>query len=345
MPRYAFFEGQFVPIEDAKVSIMTHAFNYGTGCFEGIRAYWNEEEEQLYLFRLEEHFERMHRSCRILRIDLSYSVEALCEITMELLRQEGYRQDTYVRPLAYKAEEVVGVRLHGLRDGFAMFAVPFGRYLENEEGAHVCVSSWQRVDDNATPARAKITGAYINSAFCKTDAMLAGYDEALVLTQAGHISEGSAENFFMVRDGSLITPPVTSNILEGITRDTIMVLAREEMGLRTIQRPIDRSEIYICEEAFLCGTGVQVAAITQVEHRSIGTGSMGPVVSRLRDLYFDVVKGKHPKYRRWCMPVYEGASRGRELGPDLAPTNQRQAESERRAVGERSGTGRWGRDR
>lgn len=308
MPQHAFFEGQIVPIEDAKISIMTHAFNYGTGCFEGIRAYWNSEEEQLYLFRPREHFERMHRSCRILRIELAYSVEELCDITLELLRREGYRQDIYIRPLAYKAEEMIGVRLHDLRDGFAMFALPFGRYIEKEEGAHVCISSWQRVDDNATPARAKITGAYVNSAFCKTDAVLAGYDEALVLTHSGHISEGSAENFYMVRNGELVTPPVTSNILEGITRDTIMILAREEMGLRTIQRPIDRSEIYVSEEAFLCGTGVQVAAITQIEHRPVGTGSIGPVVSRLRELYFDVVRCKHPKYRHWCTPVYESAS-------------------------------------
>jgi branched-chain amino acid aminotransferase len=161
------------------------------------------------------------------------------------------------------------------------------------------------VDDNAVPARAKITGAYINSALCKTDAVLSGYDEALVLTERGHISEGSAENFFMVRNGSLITPPITSNILEGITRETIMTLAREEMGIRTIERSIDRSEIYVCDEALLTGTGVQVAAITQVEHRPIGTGSIGPVVSRLRELYFDVVRGKNPTYRQWCTPVYD----------------------------------------
>ncbi|MGD8790943.1 MAG: branched-chain amino acid transaminase [Anaerolineae bacterium] len=306
MPKFAFFEGQFVPIEDAKISIMTHGFNYGTGCFEGIRAYWSEEEEQLFAFRLREHFERMHRSCRILRIDLPYSVERLCELTLELLRKEGYRQDAYVRPLAYKAEEMIGVRLHDLRDAFAMFAVPFGRYIEREEGAHVCISSWRRVDDNATPARAKITGAYINSALSKTDAVLSGYDEALVLTQTGHISEGSAENIFIMRDGRLVTPSVTSNILEGVTRDTIMVLAREEMGLETEERSIDRSEIYVCQEAFLCGTGVQVAAITEVEHRPIGSGTIGPVVARLRELYFDVVRGRNPKYRHWCTPVYEG---------------------------------------
>ncbi|MFN2169135.1 MAG: branched-chain amino acid transaminase [Anaerolineae bacterium] len=304
MPKHAFFDGKFVPIEEAKVSVMTHAFNYGTGCFEGIRAYWNEDQEQLYVFRLREHYERMHRSARILRIGLSYSVAELCDITVELLRKEGYRQDTYIRPVAYKSSEIVGVRLHDLSDGFTIFAIPFGRYIDNEEGAHVCVSSWRRVDDNASPARAKITGAYINSAFAKTDAVLAGYDEALVLTDTGHISEGSAENFFMVRNGDLITPPVTSNILEGITRDTIIELAREEMGLRTLQRSIDRSEIYICEEAFLVGTGVQVAAITRVEHRPLGDGTIGPVVSRLRDLYFDVVRGKNPKYRHWLTPVY-----------------------------------------
>jgi branched-chain amino acid aminotransferase len=305
MPKHAFFKGQIVPIEQAQISIMTHGFNYGTGCFEGIRAYWNEQEGQLYVFRMREHYERMHRSARILRIDLPYSADELGEMTLDLLRREGYRSDAYIRPLAYKEDEIVGVRLHDLSDGFAMFAVPFGRYLEQEEGAHVCISSWRRVDDNAVPARAKITGAYINSALAKTDAVLSGYDEALVLTQEGHISEGSAENFFMMRDGTLVTPPVNSNILEGITRDTIMTLAKDEMGMSTIERLIDRSEIYVCDEAFLVGTGVQVAAITRVEHRPIGTGMMGPVVMRLRELYFDVVRGKNPKYRQWCMPVYE----------------------------------------
>jgi branched-chain amino acid aminotransferase len=305
MPQYAFFKGQIVPIEEAQISIMTHAFNYGTGCFEGIRAYWNEPEKQLYVFRLQEHYERMHRSARILRIDLPYTVRELAEKTLELLRREGYREDAYIRPLAYKMDEIIGVRLHDLTDGFAMFATPFGRYIENEEGAHVCISGWRRVEDNAVPARAKITGAYINSALSKTDAVLSGYDEALVLTENGHISEGSAENFFMVQNGNLITPPVTSNILEGITRETIMTLAREEMGLPTIERLIDRSEVYVCEEAFLTGTGVQVAAITRVEHRPIGTGNIGPVVSRLRELYFDVVRGNNPKYRPWCTPVYE----------------------------------------
>lgn len=304
MPKVAFFKEEFVPIEEAKVSIMTHGLNYGTGCFEGIRAYWNAQEEELYVFRMREHYERMHRSARILRMHLRHTAEELGEITLELLRREGLREDVYIRPLAYKGDPIIGVRLHDLTDSFAMFAVPFGRYIEKEEGAHVCISSWRRVDDNAVPARAKITGAYVNSALSKTDAVLSGYDEALVLTQGGHISEGSAENVFLVRDGTLITPPITSNILEGITRDTIITLAREELGMQTVERPIDRSEIYVCDEAFLTGTGVQVAAITQVEHRPVGTGTLGPVVTRLRQVYFDVVRGRNPKYRPWCTPVY-----------------------------------------
>lgn len=303
MANYAFFEGKFVPIEQARVSIMTHAFNYGTGCFEGIRAYWNEAQEQLYIFRMKEHYERMHRSARILHIQIPYSVEEMGEITVELLRREGYRQDVYIRPLAYKTDELIGVRLHDLHDAFAIFAVPFGRYLEKEEGARVCISSWRRIDDNAIPARAKVTGAYINSALVKTEAVLNGFDEALVLTETGHISEGSAENFFMLRDGVLVTPPVTSNILEGITRATIIELARRELGLETVEREIDRSEIYIADEAFLCGTGVQIAAIIEVEHRPVGDGRIGPVVQRLRELYFSIVRGEEPKYRHWCTPV------------------------------------------
>jgi branched-chain amino acid aminotransferase len=283
---------------------MTHAFNYGTGCFEGIRAYWNEEDEQLYIFRMPEHYERFHRSCRILHIDLPYSVEKLGEITVELLRKEGYREDTYIRPLAYKATEGIGVRLHDLEDDFALFAVPFGKYIEKEEGASVCVSPWRRISDNAVPARAKITGAYINSALAKTEAMLNGFDEAIVLNQNGHVSEGSAENIFIVRGGVLITPPVTANILEGITRATIMQIAREELGIETVERPIDRTELYVAEEAFFCGTGVQVAAIISVDHRPIGNGKMGPIVKKIRELYFDIVKGRVEKYRHWCTPVY-----------------------------------------
>lgn len=303
--QYAFFDGRFVRIEEAKVSIMTHALNYGTGCFEGIRAYWNDEEQQLYIFRLAEHYVRLHNSCRILLIDLPYTVEQLGDLTVELLRREGFREDTYIRPLAYKSQEGIGVRLHGVTDTFSMFAIPFGKYIEKEEGAKACVSSWRRIYDTALPARAKCTGAYINSALCKTEAEINGFDEAIVLTRGGSISEGSAENFFMVRDGVLTTPSITSDILEGITRDTIMQLARDELHIPVRERTIDRTELYVCEEAFFCGTGVQVAAITSIDHRPVGNGRIGPITQQIREMYFDIVRGKVPKYRHWCTPVYE----------------------------------------
>ncbi|MDH7489992.1 MAG: branched-chain amino acid transaminase [Anaerolineae bacterium] len=304
MPKYAFFKGGFVPIENAKVSIMTHAFNYGTGCFEGIRAYWNADENQLFVFRLLEHFQRLHRSCKILHIRLPYSPEELSDLLVELLRREGYREDCYIRPIAYKADETIGVRLHNLTDEFAMFATPFGRYIEGELGARVMISPWRRVDDNAIPARAKITGSYINSALSKTAAAMAGCDEAIVLTHDGHVSEGSAENLFLVRNGKLITPPVTDDILEGITRETVMEIALAEFGLETEVRHVDRSELYTVDEAFFCGTGVQIEPIVEIDHRVIGDGKMGPITQRIYDLYFDIVRGKVAKYRHWCTPVY-----------------------------------------
>jgi branched-chain amino acid aminotransferase len=225
-------------------------------------------------------------------------------LTLELLSKEGFREDTYVRPLAYKAESGVGVRLHDLRDGFAIFATPFGKYIDKEEGAKVGVSSWRRINDNSVPARAKITGAYINSALIKTDAMMNGFDEAIVLTQEGHVSEGSAENLFIVREGKLVTSPVTDDILEGITRTTLIELAATELGIETVERPIDRTELYVADEAFFCGTGVQIAAIAEIDHRPVGTGKLGPIVTQLRDLYFSIARGKREDYSHWVTPVY-----------------------------------------
>ena len=309
--KYAFFEGQIVPIERAKVSIRTHALHYGTGCFEGIRAYWNDEEEELYVLKMREHYERLHRSCHILTISLPYDVDTLCDITIELLRKEGFREDIYVRPLAYKSSEKLAVQLQNLEDEFAIFVIPFGKYIEKEEGAHVGISSWQRINDNAIPARAKITGSYINSALIKNEAIMDGYDEAIVLTADGHVSEGSAQNLFIVREGKLITSSVTEDILEGITRAVLMGLAQNELGIEVVERRIDRSELYVAEEAFFCGTGVQIVAIASIDHRTVGTGEMGPIVRRLRDLYFEIARGKNKKYAHWVTPVYAGARRKR----------------------------------
>ncbi len=301
---YSYLNGQIVPSSEANISIMTHAFNYGTACFEGIRGYWNEEDKQLYIFRLREHFERMVGSVRILGFKLPGDVDTLCTIARDLVRKNEYHQDTYMRPTCYISSEVIGVRLHGLDSGFCMYAVPFGAYIDIDRGLKVGVSSWKRIDDNMIPARAKIAGAYVNSAFAKTEALLNGYDEAIMLTSEGHVSEGSAENLFMMVGGKLVTPPVNENLLVGITRHTVMTLAKEEFGLEIVERVIDRTELYTCDELFLCGTGAQIAPVASVDHRPVGTGEVGAFTAKLQKLYFEVVRGKIGKYKEWCTPVY-----------------------------------------
>ena len=305
IPNFAYFRGKIVPYSEAKVGVMTHAFNYGTAVFGGIRGYWNEAEEELFIFRPVDHYQRFLNSAKLMAMDVDHSLDELVQLTVELLQKEGYRQDIYLRPMAYYSDEIIGVKLHDLQTEVTMFSVPFDRYVDNDTGAHVTFSSWRRVDDNMIPARAKVAGAYVNTAFIKTDALRAGFDEALVLTQDGHISEGSAENVFMLRDGVLITPPITDNILEGITRRTVIELARQELGLEVLQRSMDRTEVYICDELFLTGTAAAVTAITKVDHRPVADGKMGPVTAQLRKLYDDAVRGKLKKYRHWNYPVYE----------------------------------------
>jgi branched-chain amino acid aminotransferase len=304
LPKYAYFRGGIVPIDEAKVSVMTHALNYGTAVFGGLRGYWNDEEEELFVMRPLDHFKRVLNSAGLLRMELGKTPAELADILRELLRAEGYRENTYIRPLAYKAGGMISVKLQDIPHEFTIFALPFGRYAEQEEGLHACFSSWQRISDNMMPARGKVAGAYVNSSLIKSDALLAGYDEALVLTTDGHVSEASAANVMMVRDGKLITSPITDDILEGITRRSILELAQKELGLEVVERKIDRTEVYICDELFMCGTGMQVAAVTRVEHRPIGNGKMGEITRKIRDLYFDIVFGRVPKYRHWLMPVY-----------------------------------------
>ncbi len=304
LPKFAYFQGKIVPYSEARVGVATHALNYGTAAFGGLRGYWNSEEQQLFVFRPRDHFKRLLNSARLLSANLDHTPETLTQVLLELLRQEGYREDCYIRPLIYKADEVIGVRLHDLDDEITMFAVPFSKYVKHDEGAHVTFSSWRRIDDNAIPARGKISGAYINSALIKTDAVLSGFDEALVLTNDGHLSEGSAMNVFIVRDGMIYTPPVTENILEGITRRTIIDLAREALGITVVERRIDRAEVYLVDELFMTGTAAQIVAVTKVDHRPIGEGKMGPVTNQLRALYDQVVRCQHPEYRAWTEPVY-----------------------------------------
>jgi branched-chain amino acid aminotransferase len=319
LPHYAFFQGRIVPYSEARVGVLTHALNYGTGVFSGIRGYWNPDEKELFVFRPEDHYRRFLESARMLGMALPLDAGQLTATVKDLLRKEGFREDCYARSLAFYADETVGVRLHDLTPEISIVSMPYGRYIDKEEGAHATISSWRRVDDNAIPARGKIVGSYVNSALAKTEAMRSGFDEAIVLNGDGHISEGSAANFLLVRNGVVLTPPITDNILEGITRRTVIDLLRDVLRVEVVERSIDRSEIYIADEALFVGTGVQIVAITRVDHRPVGNGRIGPIASALRKLYFDVVRGRRPEYRHWCAPVYGAAAsveespvRGRE---------------------------------
>jgi branched-chain amino acid aminotransferase len=304
---FAYFQGSIIPFDQAKVSIGTHALNYGTACFEGIRGYWNPDHKEIYLLKLAEHYQRFLKSTALLKIKLKENVEQLCELTREVIRRDGYRIDVYVRPLAYKASAMIKVDLHSPEDAVAIFAMPMGPYARTD-GLRVTISSWRRVSDNSIPARAKITGAYINTALATEDANAAGYDDCLMLTEDGHIAEGSAANFFMIQGRTLVTPPVTDDILVGITRAAVMQLAAD-LELDVVERSVDRTEVYQADEAFLCGTGVQVAPIVEVDGRAVGTGRPGITTLRLQEAYFRAVRGNDPRYRPWCTPVYGGMPR------------------------------------
>jgi branched-chain amino acid aminotransferase len=303
LSKHAFFEGKIVPLAEAKINIATHGFLYGTAVFGGMRAYWNEERKALFVFRPYDHFRRLLASTRMMAMQTSYDEETLIQLTLDVLRKDNWRQDVYMRPTFYKSDMGIGVRLHDLKDEFCMFTMAFEKYVKNDSNAHVTVSSWRRIDDNMIPARGKVAGAYANSALIKTDANRAGFDEAVVLDQNGHVSEGSAMNIFMVRDGVMITPPVTDNILEGITRKTVIELARNELGLPVLERSIDRTEVFVCEEFFMTGTAAEVMAVTKIDNRPVGVGVMGPITTKIRGLYDDAVRARNPKYKNWNVEV------------------------------------------
>ena len=305
LPNFVFFKGRVVPYSDVKFGVLTHAMNYGTAVFGGLRAYWNDDEKQLFVFRPQDHFRRFLQSAKLLCMDLPMSSDHLVKGLAELIRTEGHEEDLYVRPLAFYSDEIIGVKVHDLHPEVSIVVIPFGAYNKNEDNMHVTVSSWRRIDDNSIPARGKIAGAYVNSAFVKTDAVRAGFDEAIVLNADGHVSERSPANIVILRNGVLATPPITDNVLEGITRRTVIQLLHDELRMEVQERSIDRTELYLADEAFFCGTGAQISAITRIDHRPVGTGKMGDVTARLRKLYFDVVRGRIAKYRDWCYPVYE----------------------------------------
>jgi branched-chain amino acid aminotransferase len=298
-----YFQGNFVPDAEANVSVRNHSFLYGTSLFEGIRGYWVEEQQAISIFANQEHFERLLSNARIFGMSVEESLERCCQITTELIQRNGHKGDTYIRPTIYKHAHVIGPYLDKVPNSLTIFTQPLGAYVDIDAGLSVCVSSWRRLGDNMIPPRAKAGGAYMNTALIKTEALRNGYDEAIVLTQEGRVSEGSAMNLFIVRKGKLITPAVTENILEGITRAVIIELAQNELGLEVEERQVDRTELYVADEAFFCGTGAQVAPITSIDKRPLGDGEIGPISKQIQALYFDVVKGKVPKYRHWCTLV------------------------------------------
>ncbi len=304
MPPYAFFRKKYMPLAEAKIGVMTHALHYGTACFEGIRGNWNADDQQLYAFRCREHYSRLLKSCRILKIDLPYSADELCDMTAELVRRSGYREDVYIRPLAYKSSEAFGVRLHDLEDDFLIIVTTFGPYLDVSKGIRCATSSWRRISDNMIPPRAKICGLYVNNAFAKTEAIDSGFAEAIMLTANDHVSEGSGENIFLVTDGKLLTPPSTDAILIGITRETVIELAKNELGIDTVERHIDRSELYTADECFMTGTAAHVTPVVEIDNRKIGDGGVGRLTKQLQELYFDIEVGRNKKYLSWCTSVY-----------------------------------------
>ena len=301
MPSYAYFHNQFVPLEEARLGVMTNFFHYGTGVFEGIRGNWNSEKEELYLFCLKEHYERMHQGCQVLKIDLPHTVDELCQITVELVQKCGFQEDLYVRPLAYKSSESMGVRLHDLECDFLAFAFPWGPYLDIDK-ARCCVSSWRFPSE---VPRAKLTGLYVTNALAKTEAVENGFDEAIMLTPDGYVAEGSGENLFLVTDGRLVTPASYDGILMGITRDTVIKLAENELGIKTEERHVNRVELYSADECFMTGTAANITPVAEIDGRRIGNGEIGEITGKLQQIYFDIIRGNHPKYLGWCTPAYK----------------------------------------
>ncbi|MEZ4553893.1 MAG: branched-chain amino acid transaminase [Dehalococcoidia bacterium] len=303
----AFFQGDFVPLEQAQVPVTTHAFNYGTAVFEGIRGNWNGDQNELYLFRLREHIERLRQNAKILRIGIRYTDDELMRIVTDLALRNDYREDVYIRPIAYKSQSVIGPRLHNVEDDVLFYLIPLGAYLDSDAGITCMVSSWRRVDDNMIPARAKVAGLYVNNSLAKTEAQQNGFDEAILLNHDGHVSEGSGENIIIVRGGKLISPPPADNILEGITLDTAFEIARS-LGYETEQRTIDRTELYIADEVFMTGTAAHVTPVLSVDRVPLNEGRPGPITTAIQRHFFEAITGRLPEYASWLTPVYAGAA-------------------------------------
>jgi len=295
----AHLNGEWKPLSDCSVPINTHALQYGTGAFEGIRGYW--DGTRINILFLREHFQRLHRNAKMLLMEPP-TAEAMGAIAVDLVRRNAPRTNVYLRPLVYKKGTTLGPVLVNVPDGFLAYLQPLGDYLDTSKGLSVCVSSWRRLPDNSIPTRTKATAGYLNSALAKSEAVMNGYDEAIFLNDRGQVCEGSAENIFLIRDGVLSTPDRTADILEGITRKAILMLAAD-LGIPFVERAVARTELYSSDEIFLVGTGCQVSYVRSVDKRVVGDGSRGPITAKLQKAYEDAVYGRDPRYAGWLTAV------------------------------------------
>ncbi|TLX87708.1 MAG: branched-chain amino acid transaminase [Thaumarchaeota archaeon] len=295
------FDGQYVKWGEAKVPIMIHALHYGTAVFEGIRAY--SSDDNLYIFRLKEHLERLHKSASVYSFTTKFSADELCNATVELIRKNFIKESCYIRPLTFVG--LHGIDLNVSEDSpthTTIIIFPFAKYFKGD-GISACVSSWRRIDDESIPPMAKASGNYLNSVLATQECRRNGYDESILLDKNGSVSEASGENIFIVRNGKLHTPQLSDSILEGITRNTTIEIA-EEMGYEVIERPISRTELYLAEEIFLTGTAAEIIAITKIDGHTVGNGKEGTVTRTIREYYENIVVGKTEKFMGWLTPTW-----------------------------------------
>lgn len=298
---FVWFDGKFVKWEDAKIPVFTHALHYGTAVFEGIRGY--AAKDNLYIFRLREHMERLHKSASVYSFKSNYTVSELCDATIELLRKNQTKESCYVRPLTFVG--LHGIDLNVTSDSptsSLIITFPFAKYFKGE-GIRACVSSWRRISDSTTPPLAKAAGNYLNSILATQESRRNGYDESILLDLSGNVSEASGENIFIVRNKKIYTPFLSESALEGITRDTAMSIARS-LGYEVLERPIPRTELYLADEIFLTGTAAEIISVTSVDGHTIGSGKEGPVSKNIRENYAAIVAGEEKGRREWLTPVW-----------------------------------------
>ena len=308
-PKHAWMNGKIIPWDQCVVHGRSAGGFMGSNVFEGVRAYWNAEQEELFVFKHEEHLQRLARSMKTVRLDVPYTVRQIGQGSMDLLRANEFRQDAHFVPVAF-----FGMGAHHFNtlgptvdNGVYITAVPWPQPAALWNGVAACVASWRRISDDSVPPRLKAGANYQNSRLAQTEARVDGYDTAIILNQRGTVAEGPGACLMMVRDGKLVTPPVTAGILESITRATLMELAARELGVDVVEREIDRTELYVADEVFMCGSGLEVLPIVSVDRITVGEGSRGSMTKRIQDVYFAAARGELQAYRHWLTPVYGGA--------------------------------------